>query len=230
MAHAPPDTGIACFMRNAYPEQLMHQPDQDLSAIRKKTMTTMAKLCNKNLSRTQTCMHAIAMIDRFLKAKKQELENVHAATTACAAIWIASKYNEDAIRQDVLLKAVSNKISREDLEKTEAKMLAALNYEMREPNISYIIKKLVHDMGRGMHVGDNAEKFALRAWLNENERHFPNNCLAAWSVMQATTDMKPGIITEEKFKVIANVLRFAGLELEEFMDFLKFFAGIEVDG
>ena len=207
----------------------MHQPDEDLCAIRKKTMTTMAKLCNKNLSRTQTCMHAIAMIDRFLKAKKQDLENVHAATTACAAIWIASKYNEDAIRQDVLLKAVSNKISREDLEKTEAKMLAALNYEMREPNISYIIQKLAHDMGKGAHVGDGAEKFALKAWLNENERQFPNNCLAAWSVMQASTDMKPGIITKEKFKVIASVLQFAGLELEEFMNFLKFFAGIQVD-
>ena len=81
-----------------------------------------------------------------------------------------------------------------------------------------------------MHVGDNAEKFALRAWLNENERQFSNNCLAAWSVMQATTDMKPGIITEEKFKVIATVLRLAGLELEEFMNFLQFFAGIEADG
>lgn len=207
------------------PARLIHAPAKDALQLRKKAMIIIQNLSKKELLLQQSSLHAISLVDRFLKemCERGALENVNPTITACAAVWLATKYGEDAIKLHILESYAGTAMCGKEIEGAEFKILTSLRHDIAEPALSFIIHNVTKEVNMGAWVAKGAEKLAMEVWMAEGEREISSTFLAAWSILKVLYEAAPSMRKDRKMKDMQQVLAALEISVDDFMQFIENF-------
>lgn len=205
--------------------RLIHEPAKNALQLRKKAMIVIENLSKKELLLQQSSLHAISIVDRFLKemCARGALENVNPTVTACAAVWLATKYNEDAMKLDILERYAGPAVCGKEIEGAEFQILTSLRHNIAEPALSFIINNVTKEVKMGAWVAKGAEKLAMEVCIGEGEREIGSTFLAAWSILKVLYEAAPSMAKDRKMKDMQEVLGALEISVEHFMEFIKNF-------
>ena len=202
--------------------RLVHEPAKNALQLRKKAMTVIQNLSKKELLLQQSSLHAISLVDRFLKemCRRGALENVNPTVSACAAVWLATKYNEDAMKLHILERYAGRGDCGKEIEGAEFQILTSLGHNIAEPALSFIIQNVTKEVKMGAWVAKEAEKVAMDVCIGEGEREIQSTFLAAWSILKVMYEAAPSMPKDKKMQDMQKVLEALGVSVQDFMEFI----------
>ena len=205
--------------------RLVHEPAKHALQLRKKAMIVIQNLSKKELLLQQSSLHAISLVDRFLKemCTRGALEKVNPTVCACAAVWLATKYNEDAIKLHILERYAGGAVCGKEIQGAEFQILTSLRHNIAEPALSFIINNVTNEVKMGAWVAKGAEKLVVEVWIAEGEREIVSTFLAAWSILKVVYQAAPSMPKDTKMKDMQKVLKALAISVVGFMEFIEKF-------
>ena len=115
--------------------------DDDYTPRMRKTLVNWITEVHMAFSlRLESLYLAIHILDKFLSVRTVKMESLQ--LVACAALWIASKYEDvELIELKDLVKICADQYTKKDILNTELIILHALNYQLSVPTCFPFIQK-----------------------------------------------------------------------------------------